>query len=119
MSLVNEKLNQFFKNQYALGKVNTGLQDLEESGVFDILMRLGVPGLADIKEGSVAEVMAMRGSYASGYHDALDYLRGFLSRFAPDAPVNSATVGSPDFNGTNIAIRNGDITKEDLEGKKK
>lgn len=120
MSLTQREIDKLFNNEYALGQIATGLAVLEESGVFPVLVRLGVPGLAPSDASNTSELMAARGSFAAGYQEALDNLRNFIEQFQPRKPIDSASVGSPDFNGTALALKRGDLTEEDIKkGKRK
>ena len=105
--ILNKKVETWFKNEHKIALYREGLDKLQESGILEVLYRLGIPG-----KHSSTEMAAMDGQWANGFQSALTQLEHFIEIFQPrlEKPLEV-----PDFGGTSEALKRGDLRREDLK----
>jgi len=109
---LSEDVKRWFRNEGNLAKYREGVEALEDSGVFLVLQRLGVPAL--INYGADEHIMASQGNWSAGYNTCLDHLKHFIRMFEPKVDAGNA-LAEPDFCGTANAVARGDLTKEEVK----
>lgn len=111
MSIIKQKITNWFKDEGSRGEYREGLRFLERSGIFEILRRIGTPTV--INYGQSADIMAGQAHFSAGYQLALDQLQYFEQVF--EDQQMSKPMDPPDFCGMEEAIRLGHIRPGDIK----
>lgn len=111
--ILKKDIAEFLKNETKIIHYNNGLRELQKSGVIDLMRRIGTPR---VLFGETSSAMAHEGAWAAGYQAALENLVNFLDMFTPEQMEKAEKLGAPDFDGTEAALRRGDLRPEDLKG---
>lgn len=113
LNILDKQINNWLKNEVRVNKYISGLQLLEESGIFNILQRIGIPSF--INNGYHVQEMASQAAFSSGFQTCLEQLRHFREVYTEAKEVAQTAVGKPNFNGDNLALIRGDLRKEDIK----
>lgn len=106
VQLLDEKIERWLKNEHAVALYREGIEKLQDSGIIDLLARMGIPG-----RHFNGDAAGLDGQWANGFQSALVQLEHFerLFRKPEQRPLEA-----PDFGGTEDAIKRGDLRREDL-----
>lgn len=108
---LSERLEAWVKDEEAVAKYRQASYLLSESGVIDILRRVGIPVIFD--NGANVDVMAGQAHYAAGYQAALDHIRYFEETFVSERNIH--VLSPPDFGAEAEALRRGHLRPEDIK----
>lgn len=106
----SKDLDQIVRSTTFIPKYVEAVSFLESSGLLTYLRRAGLKSI----HGETMEAAALRGSYAAGWHDALELLMNFTELvLAPSQ--NKIESPRADFGSLGRAYEQGDIDKEEQE----
>jgi hypothetical protein len=102
------------ESQSFLNFLLTGLSNLWQSGIFEVLRDIGkVPPVTPENPNYVA-LQATMYAWSLGYNQALDDLVYFKEKFL-DVDRSRQRI-NPDFGGLDEALKKGDLTQEEING---
>lgn len=105
------ELKLFKENAKAVAAFEAGLSHLKASGVFNLLRQFARPFASD--RGESLNAAAYTAAHAEGYNQCLDDLLYFDQKFLVQKLKGKTVV--PDFGGLALAVRQGNLTKEEAE----
>lgn len=112
--MIKKDIENFLKNEERVANYRLGLSQLKKSGIFELLRILGLPAV--VGDGSNTAAQAHQGSWSNGFHTALHVLEDFIELHDKNDPGTIRL--TPDYGGTQAALKAGYLTKKDLEDRK-
>lgn len=112
MNPIRRDIDTFLENEKALELYSEGLRLLRQSGIIDLMRRIGIPKMMYAENSSS---MAHQGAWANGYQSAIENLVYFKEMFTEEAADRISKLGPPDYSGVELALKRGYLNKEDLE----
>lgn len=109
MNILDEQLSDLLKNTEKVAQYREAMRLLRETGLFDILRRIGMPSIVD--DGENLATMAGQAHYSNGYQTCLDHILYLERLFSVTRKVDQIPV--PMFNGLQQAVREGKLTSEE------
>lgn len=111
MQIVKELIDEFLSKDVNVSDYRTAVNLLKRCGFLNLVRRLGLPSVID--NGSNLKAMAHEGSWSNGFQTGINNLEFFEKFYANRDKVNP--VVSPTFGGTKIALREGYLSKDEVE----
>ncbi len=112
MSIFDKRVATFLKNEERVALYNEGIEKLRQSGVLDLMVRIGIPNF--VKGGSDLNAMAAQAAFSSGYQTCLEHLTDFVDKFSEVLDIKKFDKLAADFGGDAAAVSSGLLTKDDI-----
>lgn len=110
MTIIDDQISKWLGNEANVANYRKGIELLEDSGLLNLLQRMGIPNF--VHGGSDVNAMAAQAAYSSGFQTALENLKFFEKKYREIVAVKNEV---PDFGGALAAFERGDLRKEELD----